>query len=1143
MMKRLALMTAFFCSAVAAAVHNPYGTTSHLTRTGYADREAICAKYGAAGAKWMRMDFDWYRLWKKGKWDFSWYDDILVAAETNGVQVVGILGGPPREATPVWEHLEEWRTFVRTVADHYRGRLPVYEVWNEEDAEGFWHAPPNATNYFATLKVAYEALKASDPSIRVALGSLTCGGRPFGEQLYRLGAAKYFDLMNVHPYPVYHRAGDARPEGDLDVWLRELREMMAKYGDGDKEIWITEIGWPTPHELTLKPSGLLKDGLKVVDPGRKAWKTLVADPAFNYPVGPGEKILAMVRRELPPGSTVVGTTFEDLGKAMAADRPDLLVISPCSQVYPAEHDRAIVAYGQSGGVIAEFGGMPFYEGVKGKKGTMGGWQLRRALHFDSFNWWNREEPRMPKHIAVWPTAAAPSVKPPTQGFDGMRFVTDKFLRPGDTMTPLLSATWTNGAPCVAAAAIRYAKGGGLVFGGLMTEPFGVFSELEQAMYVPRTHLIAFDAGVETLMWYELRSHDFDRHDGGWGMLHVDLTEKLAWKAFCALTARRPAGSVQLPSPPRTGDCPLWRSAWRRPDGRTCVACWTAGGECALPDDLPASARFYDLYGKELPREKVRVTPLTVYCEFESQARVPDADCPRKVVTTAQGVVAERRTAAGRPVFDFGKDAFGWLEIESAAGGDYELVLGELCDGTGAVTNRFRGSTIRAVRAKGVAAAGRFRVPLVADRRNTTGPKGSPAILLPADLGVVMPFRYVEAAKLPAGAKLVRQMVHYPMDMAQSSFDSDCEALNRVYEFCKYSILATSFAGLYVDGDRERIPYEADAYVNQLDHYAIEADYALARKTHEYLMRVPTWPTEWKQHSVKMAWADWMWTGDVRSLERNYDRLVREKLLGTFRRRDIVDWPLAERDGFVMTNDNSVVDAFDCRNREEMADIAAALGKAEDAGRFRREAAERKAAFRTKYLRADGLVRDTTGDDHSSLHANAAALAFGLVPDEHVKAVVAHMDAKGMATSVYFAQYVLEAYCRAGRADLALKYMTATGERSWLGMLDFGSTVTMEAWNMKAKPNQDLNHAWGAAPLNVISRFILGVTPEEPGFRKIRIAPQAGGLRRVTATVPTARGPVRLEIREKALKVSAPAPAVVVWNGKSHEVAAGEHTFF
>lgn len=96
--------------------------------------------------------------------------------------------------------------------------------------------------------------------------------------------------------------------------------------------------------------------------------------------------------------------------------------------------------------------------------------------------------------------------------------------------------------------------------------------------------------------------------------------------------------------------------------------------------------------------------------------------------------------------------------------------------------------------------------------------------------------------------------------------------------------------------------------------------------------------------------------------------------------------------------------------------------------------------------------------------------------------------------------------------------------------------------MKVKPNLDLNHAWGAVPLNVIARYILGVTPLEPGFAKISVKPNLGGLGRICGVVPTAKGPVRVEATADGLRVTVPAPARVVWRGKAHEVDAGMHAF-
>ena len=75
------------------------------------------------------------------------------------------------------------------------------------------------------------------------------------------------------------------------------------------------------------------------------------------------------------------------------------------------------------------------------------------------------------------------------------------------------------------------------------------------------------------------------------------------------------------------------------------------------------------------------------------------------------------------------------------------------------------------------------------------------------------------------------------------------------------------------------------------------------------------------------------------------------------------------------------------------------------------------------------------------------------------------------------------------------------------MIRAGSTISMEAWDNKYKPNQDWNHAWGAVPANIIPRKLMGIEPLEPGFGKIRIKPQPGSLERAAIKHPTIRGEI------------------------------------
>ena len=79
--------------------------------------------------------------------------------------------------------------------------------------------------------------------------------------------------------------------------------------------------------------------------------------------------------------------------------------------------------------------------------------------------------------------------------------------------------------------------------------------------------------------------------------------------------------------------------------------------------------------------------------------------------------------------------------------------------------------------------------------------------------------------------------------------------------------------------------------------------------------------------------------------------------------------------------------------------------------------------------------------------------------------------------------------------------------------DVGTTITLEAWDTKYKPNQDWNHAWGAAPANVLPRKVLGVAPLEPGYKKALIWPRTaapsepGALMWARGKVPTVKGPI------------------------------------
>ena len=511
--------------------------------------------------------------------------------------------------------------------------------------------------------------------------------------------------------------------------------------------------------------------------------------------------------------------------------------------------------------------------------------------------------------------------------------------------------------------------------------------------------------------------------------------------------------------------------------------------------------------------------------------------------------------------DFGRASFCSLELTLETPRDNDTVyvaIGEDCK-DGRVNSNPHG-TVRYYRYALPLRKGRHTYPIIPahDKRNT----GPQAILMPDYIGEVAPMRYCEIEGYTGSIlaqDVIRHTAIYPFDYSAAHFQCDNEQLNAIWELCKYTIKATSALGIYIDGDRERIPYEADALINQLCHYTTDREYAMARRSSEYLLDHPTWPTEWILQALIIAWNDYLYTGDKRSIEANYE-ILKARTLQSLRRenglisttdgkvadtefrqsirfagniRDIVDWPrcgewqLGEDDNYCLTDYNTVVNAFHYQALVILQKMAELTARTTEAEQLKKECEKLFNDFNSNFFDAkSGLYRDGIATDHHSLHANHFALALGVVPEQHKAEVLRYIRTRGMACSVYAAQFLMEALYQEGVEDYALTLLTKQDERSWYNMVRHNTTITYEAWDDKFKSNQDWNHAWGAAPANIIPRYLVGVRPATAGFEKMVISPQISSLKHVEATVPTIRGAVGVEIDNTAecytLKLSIPA---------------------
>ncbi len=599
---------------------------------------------------------------------------------------------------------------------------------------------------------------------------------------------------------------------------------------------------------------------------------------------------------------------------------------------------------------------------------------------------------------------------------------------------------------------------------------------------------------------------------------------------------------------RSGDADVWDS--KKTESQNSTSIIMGGTELSPSTIYYWKVKTWDNHGYESPWSAVK--------SFRTAGKIDGEASYYPLQFTDERPVGSHDPASNVRCFDFGRDAIGQLRLSvMSEHADTIIVrLGEVRSADGRVERKPGGSRRYA----------EYKMPLMPglhtydlsmkpDARNsdpaTAARNRLYPVFLPDYAGVVFPFRYLE---IEGGNEIVstvepnRRMLHYTFNDAAARFNSSDTVLNKVWELCRYSIKATSFCGIYVDGDRERIAYEADAIINQLSHYCVDREYSMARRTVEHLIFHPTWPTEWCLQTLILAWNDYMYTGDKRLIERYYSDLKAKTLLALRESnglistktgkntpelcktihydgnalRDIVDWPQGgfvgdekeyggEADGVKMDTFSATVNAFHYQAVKLLGQIAQAVGKEDEARHYAEEAEYiRKQFNRLFFDKKNGRYRDGLSTDHSALHSNMFPLAFGMVDPRNMKTVTDYIKSRRMACSVYGAQFLLDGLYEAGEADYAHSLLASTAQRSWYNMLRAGSTITMEAWDNIYKPNQDWNHAWGAAPGNLIARGLMGITPLKPGFERVRIKPQPGKVRQAGLLMPTIRGDIQTE---------------------------------
>lgn len=256
---------------------NPYGANFFLEREVEAwKRERTVRMAREAGIGWARQEFIWAEIEpERGKYNWAKYDEIVELFRQNNIQVIARLDRPPQWArtrasatgsSGPPDDFEAYGDFVEAVARHFDGKINYLQIWNEPNLAREWNdAPIDPAAYARLLKIAYERAKAVDPNIQIlsaplaiTLGETFTPGSTqyrnmndlqFLEEMYAAGAKDYFDILSANAFGLGSSPDDPPNPGNLNFQRVLLeRDVMEKFGDAAKAIWILEYGWNAAPE-------------------------------------------------------------------------------------------------------------------------------------------------------------------------------------------------------------------------------------------------------------------------------------------------------------------------------------------------------------------------------------------------------------------------------------------------------------------------------------------------------------------------------------------------------------------------------------------------------------------------------------------------------------------------------------------------------------------------------------------------------------------------------------------------------------------------------------------------------------------------------------------------------------------------------
>lgn len=397
---------------------------------------------------------------------------------------------------------------------------------------------------------------------------------------------------------------------------------------------------------------------------------------------------------------------------------------------------------------------------------------------------------------------------------------------------------------------------------------------------------------------------------------------------------------------------------------------------------------------------------------------------------------------------------------------------------------------------------------------------------------------------------------------KSRFHCSDETVNRIYDVAMYTFHLTA-REVFLDGiKRDRWAWCGDAYQSILMNFYSFYDKPLNQRTLTYLLGKEPFDhhinhiIDYTFYWYIALYEHYMHFGDLEYIRSLYPR-AKKQMQFVFETRNEF--------GFVEHNDKTWIfmDWGDFSHNGALcveqilfhkaltviAFFAELLEDADAAAQYKKEAASlKKKIFALFWDDERGLLLhhavDGVVSDEATRYANIFALLYGYLKGDKKRRVIQALKGNEMPPIVtpYAKMYELAALGVAGESE----YIVDQIRDYWGSMLAQGATSFWELYDPASKDQFSMYgrkfgksycHAWGASPLYLFGRFLLGVSPTKAAYEEYEVRPHLGGLNTLHGTVPLNDGCIDINIEHGQLRILANTDkkGVLFWKGKKIDI--------